>query len=77
MGTPRNRGHAIRQIAALPYRNVGRGLRAPENFKLVEELADAFGNAAVGATRAVFVSPESWLPQHHAAPSDSSAQVVV
>lgn len=31
----------------------GRGLRAAENFKLVEDLADAFGNAAVGATRAV------------------------
>jgi electron transfer flavoprotein alpha subunit len=31
----------------------GRGLKAPENFKLVEDLAAAFGNAAVGATRAV------------------------
>jgi electron transfer flavoprotein alpha subunit len=31
----------------------GRGLRAAENFALVESLADAFGNAAVGATRAV------------------------
>lgn len=31
----------------------GRGLRAAENFKLVEDLASAFGNAAVGATRAV------------------------
>jgi electron transfer flavoprotein alpha subunit len=38
----------------------GRGLRAPENFKLVEELADAFGNAAVGATRAV--TDEGWRP---------------
>lgn len=31
----------------------GRGLREAANFRLVEELADAFGNAAVGATRAV------------------------
>jgi electron transfer flavoprotein alpha subunit len=38
----------------------GRGLKAPENFKLVEELAAAFGNAAVGATRAV--TDEGWRP---------------
>jgi electron transfer flavoprotein alpha subunit len=38
----------------------GRGLKASENFKLVEELADAFGNAAVGATRAV--TDEGWRP---------------
>lgn len=38
----------------------GRGLRAPENFKLIEELASAFGNAAVGATRAV--TDEGWRP---------------
>jgi electron transfer flavoprotein alpha subunit len=31
----------------------GRGLKAAENFKLVEDLAAAFDNAAVGATRAV------------------------
>jgi electron transfer flavoprotein alpha subunit len=38
----------------------GRGLRGPEHFKLVEELAAAFGNAAVGATRAV--TDEGWRP---------------
>jgi electron transfer flavoprotein alpha subunit len=38
----------------------GRGLRGPENFKLVEELAEAFGNAAVGCTRAV--TDEGWRP---------------
>lgn len=31
----------------------GRGLKEAANFRLVEELAAAFGNAAVGATRAV------------------------
>ena len=39
----------------------GRGLRAAENFKLVEALADAFGNAAVGCTRAV--ADDGWRPQ--------------
>lgn len=38
----------------------GRGLRLAENFKLVEDLAAAFGNAAVGATRAV--TDEGWRP---------------
>ena len=38
----------------------GRGLKAAENFKLVEDLAQAFGNAAVGATRAV--TDDGWRP---------------
>ena len=38
----------------------GRGLKAAENFKLVEDLAAAFGNAAVGCTRAV--SDDGWRP---------------
>jgi len=38
----------------------GRGLKARENFKLVEDLAAAFGNAAVGATRAV--TDDGWRP---------------
>lgn len=38
----------------------GRGLKGAENFKLVEDLAAAFGNAAVGATRAV--TDDGWRP---------------
>ncbi len=38
----------------------GRGLKQAENFKLVEDLAAAFGNAAVGATRAV--TDDGWRP---------------
>ncbi len=38
----------------------GRGLKSAENFKLVEDLASAFGNAAVGATRAV--TDDGWRP---------------
>ncbi len=38
----------------------GRGLKAAENFALVEALAEAFGNAAVGATRAV--TDDGWRP---------------
>ncbi len=38
----------------------GRGLKEAANFKLVEDLAAAFGNAAVGATRAV--TDDGWRP---------------
>jgi electron transfer flavoprotein alpha subunit len=38
----------------------GRGLKAAEHFSLCEQLADAFGNAAVGATRAV--TDDGWRP---------------
>jgi electron transfer flavoprotein alpha subunit len=38
----------------------GRGLKGPEHFNLVEDLAAAFGNAAVGASRAVVDA--GWRP---------------
>jgi electron transfer flavoprotein alpha subunit len=38
----------------------GRGLQEPGNFKLLDDLAGAIGNAAVGATRAVVDA--GWVP---------------
>ena len=35
-------------------------MKGPEHFALIEDLAKAFGNAAVGATRAV--TDEEWRP---------------
>ena len=40
----------------------GRGLKGPENFSLVRDLADALG-AAVGASRAVV--DDGWIPHNH------------
>jgi electron transfer flavoprotein alpha subunit len=59
---------AKRDLAEAPVVVVGgRGLRGAENFALVEKLADAFGNAAVGATRAV--TDDGWRD-----PSDQIGQ---
>lgn len=38
----------------------GRGMKEPEHFSLIEDLAKAFGNAAVGASRAVVDA--GWRP---------------
>jgi electron transfer flavoprotein alpha subunit len=38
----------------------GRGLQDPANFELLDQLAQAIGNAAVGATRAVVDA--GWVP---------------
>jgi electron transfer flavoprotein alpha subunit len=38
----------------------GRGMKGPEHFQLIEDLAAAFGNAATGASRAVVDA--GWRP---------------
>lgn len=49
-----SRGAAKLDLAEAPVIVAGgRGLKAKEHFALMEDLAAAFGNAAVGATRAV------------------------
>jgi electron transfer flavoprotein alpha subunit len=41
----------------------GRGLQDPSNFRLLEDLAEAIGDAAVGASRAVVDA--GWIPYSH------------
>ncbi|HEX9123887.1 MAG TPA: electron transfer flavoprotein subunit alpha/FixB family protein [Actinomycetota bacterium] len=41
----------------------GRGLQDPSNFALLEQLASAIGDAAIGATRAVVDA--GWIPYSH------------
>jgi electron transfer flavoprotein alpha subunit len=57
----RERGSATLDLGEAPVIvSGGRGLKSAENFRLVEQLAAAFGNAAVGATRAV--TDDGWRP---------------
>jgi electron transfer flavoprotein alpha subunit len=58
--TPKEKGPTDLEGAKTIVRG-GRGLKEPEHFRLVEELAEALG-AAVGATRAVVDA--GWRPHH-------------
>jgi electron transfer flavoprotein alpha subunit len=50
----------------------GRGLKGPEHFRLIEELAAAFGNAATGASRASSTPAGARTPSRSARPARRS-----